>query len=93
MKTATIPPLRVHPDLREAAEKVLDKGESLSSFVEQSIRENVQRRQLQREFLNRGLASRDDAKKSGRYVSSDAVAHRLDTLLARAKAASIKRAK
>ena len=55
MKTATIPSLRVDPELRTAAEDVLEEGESLSSFVEQSIRDGVQRRQAQREFIARGL--------------------------------------
>ena len=39
MKTATIPSLRVDPALREAAESVLDQGETLSSFVETALRE------------------------------------------------------
>ncbi len=58
MKTATIPSLRVEPELRTAAEDVLEEGETLSSFVEQSIRDGVQRRQAQREFIARGLKSR-----------------------------------
>ncbi len=35
MKTASIPSLRVEPELRRAAEAVLHEGESLSSFLEQ----------------------------------------------------------
>ena len=34
MKSATIPPLRVTPELRQAAESVLQDNESLSAFVE-----------------------------------------------------------
>jgi predicted transcriptional regulator len=85
MKTATFPSLRVDPDLRQAAEEVLQDGESLSSFVEQSIRESVERRQAQREFIARGLRSREDARRTGAYVSSDAVFGRLEKMLARAK--------
>lgn len=33
MKTATFPLLRVNPELRQAAEKILLEGESLSGFV------------------------------------------------------------
>jgi len=33
MKTATIPPLRVDPELRKSVENLLNKGETLSSFV------------------------------------------------------------
>ncbi len=38
MKSATLPSLRVDPALREAAEAVLEEGETLSSFVEQAVR-------------------------------------------------------
>ncbi|MFN0302417.1 MAG: YlcI/YnfO family protein [Burkholderiales bacterium] len=85
MKSATFPSLRVDPGLRQAAEEVLLEGESLSAFVEQSIRANVERRRAQREFVARGLLSRDRARKSGVYVPADAVIGRLEKLLARAK--------
>jgi len=88
MKSATIPSLRVDPDLREAAEKVLQEGESLSSFVEQSIRESIERRQARSEFIARGLASRDAARRSGAYVDSDVVIGKLEKMLARAKKSS-----
>lgn len=87
MKTATFPPLRVNPELRQAAEQILQEGESLSSFVEQSIRESIERRQLQREFIARGLRSGDEARRSGEYVSASAVIGRLEKMLASAKAA------
>ena len=87
MKTATFPSLRVDPEFRQAAEQVLREGESLSSFVEASIRENIARRQLQAEFLARGLASRDRSRETNTYVSADAVLGRLKTMLVAAKAA------
>ncbi len=90
MKTATFPPLRVNPELRQAAEQMLQEGETLSSFVEQSIRESVERRQLRREFIARGLRSADDARRSGSYVSSEAVVGRLEQMLALAKAKAAK---
>ena len=70
MKTATMPALRVQPELRQAAEEILRPGETLSAFVEDSLRRNVEFRRTQQEFIARGLASRDDAKKSGVYFSS-----------------------
>ena len=73
MKTATIPSLRVAPDLRRAAESVLQEGETISSFVEQSLRTNIARRQLQQEFIARGLASRDEARKTGEYYPAEEV--------------------
>ncbi|RQS28482.1 prevent-host-death protein [Burkholderia sp. Bp8992] len=84
MKTATFPSVRVEPELRDAAENVLQEGETLSSFVEQSIREGVERRRFQSEFIARGIASRDDARRTGEYVSSvevlERLGRRLDTL-------------
>ena len=85
MKTATFPSLRVDPKLREEAEGVLQDGESLSSFVEQSIRESIERRLAQSEFVARGLRSREDARRTGKYVDSDAVINRLQKMLTRAK--------
>ena len=85
MKTATFPSLRVDPELRDAAEKVLQEGESLSSFLEQSIRESIERRRAQREFIARGLRSRDEARRSGKYVKSEVVIGRLEKMLTRVK--------
>ncbi|MET7140536.1 hypothetical protein M3S04_01090 [Xanthomonas sp. PPL139] len=83
MKSASLPSLRVDPALREAAEAVLQKGETLSSFVEQSVRAQVQLRQQQDAFIARGLASRDSARQSGLYIDAkDVLAglqSRLDT--------------
>lgn len=86
MKTATFPSLRVDLELRQAAEDSLREGETISSFVEQSIRDSIERRQHQREFLVRGLASREEAARTGEYVSSDVVLGKLEQMLAKAKA-------
>src|SRR5258707_12118683 len=74
------------PELREAAESVLLEGESLSGFVEQSIREHIERRRHRSEFIARGLAARDAARSSGTYVSADSVVLRLEKRLEAAKA-------
>lgn len=86
MKTATFPSLRTTPELRQAAEQILQEGETLSGFVEQAIRESIERRQHQQEFIARGLRSRDDARQSGKYIGADSVVGRLEQLLAEAKA-------
>lgn len=88
MKSATFPSLRVDPELRQAAEQILLEGESLSSFVEQAIREGIERRQNQSEFVARGLRSRDDARRTGAYASAAAVVGRLETMLEHKKAAA-----
>lgn len=86
MKSASIPSLRVDPELRQAAESVLQEGESLSSFMEQSLRLNIERRRVQQEFIARGLASREEAKRTGEYIPAEEVLQELDDMLARAQA-------
>jgi predicted transcriptional regulator len=85
MKTASLPSLRVDPELRSAAESVLREGESLSSFMEQSLRANIEYRQVHQAFLARGLASRDEARRSGEYFAAEDVLHELDAMLDRAE--------
>lgn len=85
MKTANFPSLRVDPALRQAAEDSLLDGETISGFVEQSIRDSILRRQHQREFVARGLAARDAAAADGQYVSAETVLGRLSGMLAKAR--------
>lgn len=86
MRTATQPSLRVEPELREAAERMLKPGETLSRFVEESVRALVRRRQLQDEFIARGLASLEASKRSGVYHTVDEVVGGLRAKLEQAKA-------
>lgn len=88
MKTASFPSLRVDPELRQAAEDVLLEGESLSSFIEHSVRAQIQQRRQQEAFIARGLAARDKSRTSDVYVSSTAVLKGLKSRLAKAKKAS-----
>ena len=59
MKSASIPAVRASPQLREAAERVLRDGETLSAFVEAAIRDQVYVRESQEAFIARGLAARE----------------------------------
>jgi hypothetical protein len=90
MKTATLPSLRVTADFREAAESVLKDGETLSSFVEDSVRRQVQIRKSQAEFIARGLASLEQAERTGVYYSTDDVLSMMQRKLDAAKAAKRK---
>ena len=85
MKTATLPSLRVDPELRQSAEAALREGESLSSLMEQSLRDAVNRRRMQAEFIARGLAARDEAKCTGVYYSKEESLAALDAILAHHK--------
>lgn len=88
MKSATLPSLRVEPELRQAAESVLQQGESLSGLMEKSLREEVNRRRNQAEFITRGLAAREDAKRTGAYFTVNESLTRLDAILAKHKPAT-----
>ncbi len=85
MKSSTMPSLRVEPDLRKAAENVLREGETLSSFMEASLRAGIQHRKVQQEFIARGLASKKEALQTGEYYSSGAVHDELHSMLAHAQ--------
>ena len=85
MKTSSIPPLRVSPELRKRAEAVLEQGETLSSFVLDALTRNIEYRKARQEFIARGLASAARAKKTGKYVSADRVIEKLARRLIKAK--------
>lgn len=73
MKTSSFPSLRVEPELREAAESVLHEGETLTSLIETSVRETIQRRRQQEEFIARGLRAREEIQRTGITHAAEAV--------------------
>ncbi len=50
MKTAILPQVRVEPQLRADLEAVLRDGETLSEFLETTVRQAVDYRRMQAEF-------------------------------------------
>jgi hypothetical protein len=88
MKSSTLPPLRVSPELRADAEAVLAPGESLSSFVHDAVTRTIEYRKAQQEFVERGLASAAKARRTGRYVSSNAALRTLRRQLAQGRSTS-----
>lgn len=88
MRATTFPPLRVTPDLRRSAEAVLEVGETLSAFVLASVEQQIEARQARELFIERGLASGERARRSGKYVSSDAVLRKLKRRLEMAQTAA-----
>lgn len=91
MKTATLPSLRVDPQLRDAAQSVLQDGETLSGFIEAAVRETIERRRTRAEFVARGLASREEAHASGVYFAAGEVQAELGRMLSQARAKVQKR--
>jgi hypothetical protein len=90
MKTASLPSLRVDPELRAAAESVLKDGETLSAFVENSVKAQIHYRRTQAEFIARGLASREEAKRTGVYFDAEFVHAELRAMLDAKKAETSK---
>lgn len=81
-----VAPVRVDDALCTAAEGVLADGESLSAFIETSVRRAVEYRQAQAEFVARGQASLEDHRRTGPSYSAAEVADRLqEKLIARRK--------
>lgn len=87
MKTATIPPIRVEPSFRTEVESILEKGESLSEFVETSLRASVAARKSQAEFLKRGIAAIKRTERLGNGIPAEAVIAKLKTKVAAARRA------
>ncbi|NKN39481.1 prevent-host-death protein [Agrobacterium sp. a22-2] len=90
MKSATLPSLRVDPELRAAAESVLNEGETLSAFVESSVKAQIHYRKTQAEFIARGLAAREHAKTTGIYYTKEDVLGMMREKLEKAKAKAAK---
>ena len=87
MKTSTLPPLRVEPALRGEAERLLREGETLSSFIVDAVKERVRNRASEEEFIRRGLASGEKARRSGKYASAASVVAGLRRKLDKARKA------
>lgn len=81
MKSASLPAVRVSPEVRMAAEAVLQGDETLSGFVEEAVCRTIALRKAQQEFIARGLAAAESARRSGSYVSAADVLGKLDKKL------------
>jgi len=81
MKSSFFPLVRVDSELQHVAEKTPRCGETLLGFVEQPIRPQVERINLQQEFIKRGLASAESARSSGEYYPAGQVLAELEEVL------------
>jgi predicted transcriptional regulator len=87
MKTATIPPVRIEPSFRKDIEQSLEGGESLASLVETAVRNEVARRQIQSEFVRRGMAAINRTVAAGDGIPAEVVLAKLESKLAAARRA------
>ncbi|MFP3501543.1 YlcI/YnfO family protein [Burkholderia sp. SIMBA_062] len=81
--------LRVDQTLLEEAQTVLAENETLSAFVESTLRAAIARRRSQRECVARGVLSAEEARRTGEYVDAAEVRIELGTMLKAARAAKI----
>jgi hypothetical protein len=81
MKTAVIPQIRVEPELRADLESVLKRGETLTEFVEATVRNAIAYRRMQTEFHARAQAASEQYHQTGVSVPVDAVLDRLQAKL------------
>ena len=86
MRTATLPSVRVTPAVRALAESVLKDGETLSMFVEDSVRRQAQIREEDRAFYARGLASLERVRAGEKTFTVKESMARLRDLAAKLKA-------
>jgi hypothetical protein len=65
MRTATLPAVRVSPDTRSLIESVLKEGETLSTFIEETVRKHANWRKEDQAFYAEALR-RSALVKSGK---------------------------
>lgn len=81
MKSAVIPQVRVEPELRAELEAVLHEGETLSGFVEASVRSAVDFRRVQARFHERGQAAWEHYQATGESKPAADVLRKLQAKL------------
>jgi len=77
MKTALLPQVRIESQLRADLESVLREGETLSDFLESTVRQAVDRRRLQAEFEARAEAAWARYQQTGEGASAEEAVARM----------------
>jgi hypothetical protein len=81
MKSAVIPQVRVEPELRAELESVLREGETLTDFVEATVRNAIAFRRVQSAFHARAQAASEAYHQTGVSVPVETVLERLQSKL------------
>ena len=79
MKSAVIPQIRVEPELRAELESVLRQGETLTDFVEATVRNAIAFRRVQIAFQARAQAASEAYHQTGLSVPVETVLERLQS--------------
>lgn len=87
VKTAVIPQVRVEPELRAELDAVLRPGETLTDFVETSVRRAIEFRRVEADFAARCEASLAVYERTNHSVPAEVVLAKLEAKVeARVKA-------
>ena len=91
MRTATLPAVRVSPDTRNLIESVLREGESLSTFIEQTAKQQAMQRKEDDAFYAEALR-RSALLKAGKMktITAEESVRRLREQVAKKRAAKEK---
>ena len=81
MKSAVIPQIRVEPELRAELESVLRHGETLTEFVEATVRNAIAFRRVQTAFHARAQAASVEYHRTGVSLPFESVLETLQTKL------------
>jgi hypothetical protein len=73
MRTATLPAVRVSPDTRSLIESVLRKDETLSTFIEQTLKQHALQRKEDAAFYARALVAAKRIDEGGKTYTLDEV--------------------
>ena len=85
------PSTRVGPNFQQEIEGVLEDGETLSQFVEGAVRRELEKRECQAEFVQRGVAAIRETQRTGYGVPASEVLARLEARLLAARQALAQR--
>ena len=81
MKSAVIPQIRVEPELRAELESVLKPGETLTDFVEATVRSAIAFRRFQTAFHERAQDASEEYHRSGIAAPVEVTLDRLQSKL------------
>jgi hypothetical protein len=85
MRTATLPAVRVSPDTRALIESVLKEGESLSTFIEETVRKHAAWRKEDEAFHARAALASKRLAEGGKFFTAEESIARLRAQVQRAR--------
>lgn len=85
MRTATLPAVRVSPDTRSLIESVLREGETLSTFIEETVKKHAAWRKEDEVFHARAALASKRLAEGGQFFTPEESIARLRAQVQRAR--------